>query len=274
MTTEIFKDLTIAKAYEDYDLSLRASRLITGLWIAIILIPIFGFLDYVMYPKVLIGLLKARAIEDVVLLVVLFMVTKMKNYVNVKLMGFIWAISIFILINYFIFLTEGSNSPYYAGLNLVIVVMSVVLPWTMIESVIACFCMMILYITTLVWHAKITHAEYNTLLIINNLFFLGGTSIICVVASLFNSKLRTKEFESNFKLEEKNIDLEQTLEKLKAAKAELIQSEKINALGHLSAGILHEINNPLNYCKMGLEILKEIPEVMAIEKAKRKLEGI
>ena len=58
MTTEIFKDLTIAKAYEDYDLSLRASRLITGLWIAIILIPIFGFLDYVMYPKVLIGLLK------------------------------------------------------------------------------------------------------------------------------------------------------------------------------------------------------------------------
>src|SRR5690606_25155515 len=38
-----------------------------------------------------------------------------------------------------------------------------------------------------------------------------------------------------------------------------IQSEKTNALEHLSAGILHEINNPLNYTLTALQLAKGLP---------------
>ena len=48
--------------------------------------------------------------------------------------------------------------------------------------------------------------------------------------------------------------------------AELIHSEKLHALGLMSAGIAHEINNPLNYAILGVELLKsEGREMLAPE---------
>jgi len=44
-----------------------------------------------------------------------------------------------------------------------------------------------------------------------------------------------------------NTDLTEMLAKLRRTEAMLIQSEKMNAIGSMSAGLLHEINNPLNY---------------------------
>ncbi len=64
--------------------------------------------------------------------------------------------------------------------------------------------------------------------------------------------------EQNIKLEEKvqlrtkelrgaNKELNVTLENLKAAQTNLVQSEKMASLGILTAGVAHEINNPLNF---------------------------
>lgn len=58
--------------------------------------------------------------------------------------------------------------------------------------------------------------------------------------------------------------LESTLEQLKETEGELVQSEKMASLGRLSAGIIHEINNPLNYATQAIYLLKtkkeRIPE--------------
>lgn len=61
------------------------------------------------------------------------------------------------------------------------------------------------------------------------------------------------EKEHNFRLE-----LEHALNQLKEAQAQLIQSEKMVSLGQLTAGIAHEINNPMNFIYVGVEVLKEL----------------
>jgi two-component system, NtrC family, sensor kinase len=76
-------------------------------------------------------------------------------------------------------------------------------------------------------------------------------------------------------LQEKNQELQTAIEQLKSAESQLIQSEKMAALGQLIAGIAHEINTPLGAIKSSgeniddflknklskiLHLLKNIPE--------------
>jgi hypothetical protein len=58
-------------------------------------------------------------------------------------------------------------------------------------------------------------------------------------------------------LRSSNEDLKVALENLKDAQAKLVQSEKMASLGVLTAGVAHEINNPLNYIYGGFAAISE-----------------
>ena len=63
-------------------------------------------------------------------------------------------------------------------------------------------------------------------------------------------------------VEEANKELTKTLEELKATQAQLIQSEKMASLGELTAGIAHEIQNPLNFVNNFSEVSNELIDEM------------
>jgi len=70
-------------------------------------------------------------------------------------------------------------------------------------------------------------------------------------------KAREERNKANKDLATANETLNQTVSDLKATQDQLIQAEKMASLGQLTAGIAHEINNPINFVSANIQPLKD-----------------
>jgi two-component system NtrC family sensor kinase len=77
-----------------------------------------------------------------------------------------------------------------------------------------------------------------------------------------NVILELKVTERTMELSESNQELNSTLENLKQTQTQLVESEKMASLGQLTAGIAHEINNPINFVTSNINPLKRDIELV------------
>lgn len=99
---------------------------------------------------------------------------------------------------------------------------------------------------------------------------VGLVLVIFVALLLFRSN--RNERKANVLLQHQKNEIAWALSELKTAQSQLIQSEKMASLGELTAGIAHEIQNPLNFVNNFSEVNEELLMEMKDELGKGKIE--
>jgi signal transduction histidine kinase len=97
-------------------------------------------------------------------------------------------------------------------------------------------------------------------------FLLAGIGVLLLLAIIFYRNNRQKN--------KAKIKIEQAYNDLKATQQQLIQSEKMASLGELTAGIAHEIQNPLNFVNNFSEVNEELLNELKSEAGKGNLEEV
>lgn len=234
---------------------------------AFIFMPAGVSLDALVYRELVPEFFRLRLLCSALLLFLWWFVKTPVGSRNYRLLGWTMPALPTAFISWMIYRTDGPDSPYYAGLNLVLLGAAILLRWTFADSVIVFLEVLFFYILACLLHGPI----HDMGGFYNNFYFLCVTGVFVVIGSQFYNRLRFREFaarfeldrnkqmleETNQKLDVQNRELADAIQKLTEAEAQLVQKEKMASLGVMSAGIIHEINNPLNFATTGLYTLKK-----------------
>ena len=97
------------------------------------------------------------------------------------------------------------------------------------------------------------------------LYALAAIAIVLVLLAIILWRGSRRRKIANELLQEQKDQVEETLNELEATQNQLIQSEKMASLGELTAGIAHEIQNPLNFVNNFSEVSMELVDEMELE---------
>ena len=123
---------------------------------------------------------------------------------------------------------------------------------------------------------KISDDQYAAKLRLYGMITIGIVAIVIGVIVYRNNRRKQKSYDL-LKKQKQEIDLqksklESSIKDLQTTQSQLIQSEKMASLGELTAGIAHEIQNPLNFVNNFSEVNKEMLEELKAERLKPKAE--
>jgi len=264
MPDQSAKDLQfVQRAFLEDERTVRVHNFRVACILAFVFMPAGSSLDALVNRPHFWDFLGLRLICSALLLFIWWFVKTPIGSRHYRLLGLILPALPTFFISIMIYRTSGPDSPYYAGLNLVLLGAAIVLRWSLQDSLIVFLQVMVFYFAACLFYGPV-HSK-NISIFFNNAYFLFVTGVFVVIGSHFYNRLRFREFALRFELDKSRKALESSLQQLKENEMQLVQSEKLASLGRMSAGIIHEINNPLNFATTGLFTLRKKAKFLAPE---------
>jgi phosphoserine phosphatase RsbU/P len=188
--------LVTAENFADYQNALIHSWLRTLFILGATLVPVFFLLDFITIPEEHISLLPRfglyRALSTLLIVIQFIVITKTKpNHFN-YLHGYLFNVAVSLAIVLMTVHLGGFESSYYAGLNLVVIAVNLLLPWKAIHSFFNGFLTIALY----VGFNAFSDQNIDPKVLINNLYFMSSTVIIASSINHVKYILIQKDFDS------------------------------------------------------------------------------
>ncbi|HWN94334.1 MAG TPA: HAMP domain-containing sensor histidine kinase, partial [Methylomirabilota bacterium] len=224
----------------------RQQRVFTGKVasaLVVFLMPAGVVLDYFVYPGELVPFLWIRLFGSALAAVLWIVHTTSFGKEHVRWFGLPIPFVPAFCIAWMIYRSGDAASPYYAGLNLILLAISVVGHWSFVESLVVVAGVTLMYFVSATAQAGPV-ADWPGF--VNNLYFLILTGIIMVTGNSYYNRLRFREFCLAYELEKNKEQLEESNRKL----TELDQIK-----GRFFANISHELRTPLTLIISPLETI-------------------
>ena len=222
-------------------------------------------LDYYLYPHELLRFTLARILCCGFILSFVAILDTKWGKPKVQWLTPAWLLFPQIMISWMIYVTDGAFSIYYVGLTFAIYALGIVMAFGVWQNVIFGILTFLLYVAACIFHPDWIGMRSD---FIAHSLFLVMSIAISMFFSFYNERARFMLFRLKAEVAEKNTQLEKTNKNLAEIKGQMLQQEKMASIGTLAAGLLHEVNNPVNYCLMAVGVAMEDPMVKTNEPLK------
>jgi len=234
------------REFQDYnrDFRIRTSKM--GCFLAFILMPAGSILDWFVYPELhgrfLILRLICSALAGLLWLLLSWPAFARRWF---RELGLSWFILPSAFICWMIYESEGVQSPYYAGLTLVLIAVSWVAQVTVAESATAFVLTLLMYLA-----ACLGHGAADARMLFNNLYFIVLTGVVMLTGNYFLNSMRFREFTLRREIDAGRREIESSHRRL----LELDQMKS-----RFFANISHELRTPLTLLIAPLDRIRAAP---------------